>query len=199
MRLQSLALLPVLVLVACTVDTTGLSSESNRGPHPQSSPNAAVVITEYSDLQCPACRTSHNLVTKPLLEQYGSRIRFEFHQFPLSSIHPMAMPAAEASECAADQGKFWEFVDLAYEKQDQLSDAALDEWGQSLGLDVELYKRCRASHIKRETIQAEYDEGRDAGIGGTPTYLVNGQMVPATIEDLGQAIEEATAGTMQRL
>lgn len=186
-----------MLLVAC-VDTTGLSSESSRPPHPQSNANAVVVVDEFADLQCPACRAAHLQVVKPLLEQYGSQMRYEFHNFPLSSIHRYALESAEAAECAADQGKFWEFVDTVYERQDQLNSEALTAWAQELGLDMDVYGRCTASHIKRAMILDEYETGKELGVRGTPTFFVNGVPVEATVQGLGEAIEQAN-GTMQQL
>ncbi len=192
-RFLSLAALS-LGLVAC-VDTTGLSAESSRPSHPRSNANAAVVVEEFADLQCPSCKAASTMIVPPMLEKYGAQIRYDYHQFPLSSIHRYAMDAAEASECAADQGKFWEFVDVAFAKQEELSPAALDAWGEALELDTDLYERCRASHIKRDTIQAEYDAGRALGVTGTPTFFVNGKKVESTIEAIGAAIMEEM-GTM---
>ncbi len=195
-----LLLAPVFVLAACTrVDTTGLTPELQSGPHPDSNPNAVVTVQVYSDLQCPACKSAHELIDPALLAQYGSQIRFEFAHMPLSSIHPLGMPAAEAAECAADQGKFWDFVDLAYAEQSQLGFPALDRWGEQLGLDRDLYRRCRSSRIKRDAIQASYEAARDAGVGGTPTYFVNGSPVPTSLEALGQAIETAAGAMRDRL
>ena len=191
MKLRSLSFLAAsLILVACA-DTTGLTPDLKRGPSPESNPNAVVTVVEYGDIQCPACKTSYELVVKPLLKQYGSKIRFEFHEMPLSSIHSYALPAAEAAECAADQGKFWQFLDLAYAEQDKLPKEPYADWAVRLGLDTELFHRCRTSHIKRKAIKAEYEEAVQKGVGGTPTYFVNGQEVEGTVEALSTAIDQA--------
>ncbi len=117
-RLLSLTVFLTLSLAACGTDTTGLSADSSRGP--AGNPNSAVTVTEFGDLQCPACRSAHTLLEKPLIEKYGSQVRFDFLHFPLQTIHPYALKLAEASECAADQEKFWEFLDVAYERQSEL-------------------------------------------------------------------------------
>lgn len=179
-----------LALVAC-VDTTGLSATIHQDVHPDTAQNALVTVTEYADLQCPACRSAHASLTKPLIEKYGTRIGYDYRHFPLSSIHRFAMEAAEASECAADQGKFWEFVDHDYEHQEDLSSDTLRDWAKDLGLDVDLFDRCVSSHIKRKAIQASYDEGSAKGVQGTPTYFVNGQQTTATMEELSKAIDAA--------
>lgn len=185
-----LACAAFLLLAAC-VDTTGISAALNRPAHPLSAPGAAVIVREYADLQCPACKAAHTQLTPALLERYGKSIRFEYMHFPLRAIHPWALPAAEAAECAADQGKFWEFVDTVYTEQDKLSAAQLPVWADALGLDRDLFDRCTASHIKRAAILAEYDQGAAQGVRGTPTYMVNGAVVESTGDALSKAIEAA--------
>lgn len=178
-----------LLIAGCGVDTTGISAESSKTP--KGSLSAAVTVSEYGDLQCPACQGAHELINKPLFEKYGNRIRFEFKHFPLQSIHPHAMEAALASECAADQGKFWEFVDLNYEKQKELSSVALRTWATALDLDTDLFDRCVRSRIKKEAILVEYKEGEAKGVDSTPTYFVNGTKVTSSIEALTAAIDAA--------
>jgi len=186
-----LPLFAVLALSAC-VDTTGLSGDTSRTPHPGSNPNAAVVVQEWADLQCPACRSAHEIIVKPLMETQGSRIRYEFKQFPLVSIHRYALDAAEASECAADQGKFWEFIDLDYTEQEKLTKDIFEDWGKTIGIaDIALFNRCIDSHIKRDMILDEYEAGRALGVQGTPTFFVNGQKVDSTLEAITTAIDTA--------
>ena len=188
-----------LFLVAC-VDTTGLTHEIHKNPSPQSNPNGAVIVSEFGDLQCPSCKTAHEAVTKPLLQKYGSVVRFEFHHYPLRSIHRYALDAAEAAECAGDQGKFWEFLDLNYAEQEKLSSSSIfDTWAEKLKLDIPLFDRCRASHFKRAAIMAEYDAGEQGGVKGTPTYFVNGVLTPATVGELGKAIEAIIKGQQKML
>lgn len=177
-----------LFLVAC-VDTTGLSKESSRTP--KGNPSAPVTVMEFADIQCPACKAAHERVTKPLVAQYGSSIRFEFKHFPLRAIHPYAMEAAMAAECAADQGKFWEFIDLAYTNQSSLKSSAIREWGADLQLDADLFDRCIRSGIKEDTILADFNEGEDKQVQGTPTFFVNSLKVTSEITELGTAIEKA--------
>ncbi len=185
-RFLPLLALP-LFLVAC-VDTTGLSPDSSRGPHPSSNANAAVVVTEYGDVQCPACRAAHEVIIKPLLEKHGATIRYEFHHFPLRSIHRYALVAAMASECAADQGKFWEYLDKAYTDQPTLTEKRLGEWATELGLDRTLFDRCLASEIKEDVVIADYNQGRALGVQGTPTFFVNGERVESDLKAIEAAI-----------
>lgn len=191
-------LAPLVLLTAC-VDTTGISAETSRGAHPSTDSGASVTVTEYGDLQCPSCRGAQELIVKPLIAKYGKQISFEFSHFPLQALHPYAMMAAEASECAADQGKFWEFVDLDFTNQTSLSPKSIIDWATQLKLDMDLFDRCTRSHIKRPTIQAEYDAGRALGVGGTPTFFVNGKRVESDLNAISAAIDEAKKGIGTRL
>lgn len=193
-----LLLLSPLLLAAC-VDTTGIAPESSKPVHPQTSSNAAVTIYEYADLQCPACRNASAIVD-PVIQQYGTQVRFEFRHFPLQSIHRYAIDAAQASECAADQGKFWDYVKLAYEKQPELSRDSLYAWAEQLGLDADLFDRCFRSGIKRDAVIADYESGIELGVDSTPTFVLNGQIVRGTTVDfLQKAVGEALAGAASNL
>jgi protein-disulfide isomerase len=186
-------LLSVLFLAAC-VDTTGLSAElSKPTTYPGTSAVATVQVVEYADLQCPACKSASENVIPALVSQYGSKINLTFRHFPLSS-HIYALAAASASECAADQGKFWEFLKLTYARQDDLPKVAGDRfapWAEELKLDGELFGRCVESGIKIDAIRAEARAGMDIGVMGTPTFFVNGKVVADG--NVGAAIEAALA------
>lgn len=193
MKRTLLALGAVLVLSGCTmVDTTGVSKESTRPA--RGNINSPVVVTEFGDLQCPSCKAAHEQLNGPLLQKYGAEVRFEFRHFPIQTAHVYALQAAEASECAADQGKFWEFLDLDYTNQSQLSPKSLYAWADQLELNHDLFDRCVRSHIKRDEILADSKAGTELGVHGTPTYFVNGKQTPATIQDLSAAIEDAKKG-----
>lgn len=182
-----------LLLVACS----GGSSASNRTP--KGSPNAAVVVEEYADLQCPACRAAHEGVVRQMIAAYGNRIRFDFKHFPLRSIHRYALDAAEASECAADQGKFWEYVDAVFQNQQDLSRDTLSSWAVSIGLDSSLFEDCWKAHSKRGTVLQDYEQGRELGVNGTPTFFVNGKQVQTGFDTLSDAIDAELKRLTQRL
>ena len=152
--------------------------------------NASVTIVEYSDFECPFCGQAEPTI-RQIEEKYPNDVRVIYKQFPLSQIHPYAQKAAEASECAADQGKFWEFVDMDYEHQDELNRDTLQTWAAALGLDTKLFARCTASHIKKAAILAEYKKGQDVGVSGTPTFFVNGKPVEADVASLSKEIDAA--------
>ena len=102
---------------------------------------APLTVVEFGDFECPACGLSEE-AARQIRAQYGDRIRFVFRQFPLSKIHPQAEKAAEASECAAEQGKFWEAVEKLYAEQADLSVDALKRYARELGLDQSRFNQC---------------------------------------------------------
>jgi protein-disulfide isomerase len=185
-----------LLLAAC-VSKQGLSGESSR--YPTGNPNSSILVEEFADLQCPACRGAHTTILKPLLQKHGSAIRYEFRHMPLRQIHAYAQEAAEAAECAADQGKFWEFVDDNYENQEKLARNDLVARAKKVGVaNVELFERCVKSRIKKNTVLGDYEEGRERGVSGTPTFFVNGEKVERnTLEEIEKKISEKVRG--QRL
>ena len=122
---------------------------------PKGNPNASVLVEEFADLQCPACAAAHSRIVEPLLDKYGTEIRFEHKHFPLRSIHRFALDASEMSECAADQGKYWEYIDIAFTNQSDLSLDSIVEWAEALGLDadkeVSQQTRYRSCRLQRRT------------------------------------------------
>ena len=194
---KHIPLVATLMLLAACTDTTGLPEKSSRGS--KGNPSAAVTVVEFADLQCPACQAAHSQITTPLLEKYGTQIRFTFKHFPLRSLHRYALEAAMAAECSADQGKFWEYVDQVYAEQKKLDLDQLSVWAKALGLDQDLFDRCMQTKIKRTTVLADYEEGQELGVTGTPTYFVNGEKIESGVDTLSAAIEEALGGVMQKL
>jgi protein-disulfide isomerase len=88
-------------LTACGVDMTGLSPESSRPPHPKTDATSTVLVEEFIDLQCEACRAAQTKIIPQLLAQYGKKIRFEVNHFPIGGGHIYSVYAAQAAECAA--------------------------------------------------------------------------------------------------
>ena len=110
------------------------------------------------------------------MDTYGEDVRLVYRHFPLNSIHPQAQKAAEASECAADQGKFWEFHDKVFASQELLSGGAtqLKKWAGELGLNASKFASCLDSGEKADMVQAGLDSGSAAGVTGTPAFFING-------------------------
>ncbi len=142
--------------------------------------NAKVTIVEYSDFECPFCGRFHPTI-KEALAKYGKDIRVVYRHFPLTSIHPQAQPAAEASECAAEQGKFWEFADKLFANQGALNDAYYKSAARELGLNGSKFDSCVSSRKYQAKVEADIASGNAAGVQGTPHSIIigaNGQQYP---------------------
>mgnify|MGYP003344547120 CR=1 FL=1 len=193
MRFHTLILsgISLLTFVGCsTIDTTGISPASSKVPRGMEA--SSIIVTEYADLQCPACKAAHTMLNKRLYSQYGNRVRFDFKQYPLRALHRYAFTAAQASECAADQGKFWEYIDYAYEHQEELKDNPHEKWASALNLNGDLFHRCLASGIKEDAVLADVKQGEALEVNGTPTYFVNGTLVKTnSLEEITKLIETA--------
>ncbi len=147
--------------------------------HVKGNPEATVTLVEYSDFQCPAC-AAFQPVVEQLLTEYGDQLRFEYKHFPLFNIHPNAREAAVAAEAAGQQGKFYEYHDALFVNQAEWSAAAIPgtlfiKYATDLGLNVDQFKRQLKSSILRDKVLAEFNEGRELEITGTPTFFLNGQ------------------------
>jgi len=141
--------------------------------------SAPVTVVEFGDFECPGCGRIEPEV-EDMLAQYGNRIRFVFRQYPLRDMHPYAETAAEASECAADQGKFWQTERKFYAEQDDLTEPALDRYASELGLDTRQFDACLASGAVKARVQSDVDDGRAVGVKGTPTFFVGHKLFFST-------------------
>lgn len=138
------------------------------GGHYTGNAGADVALVEYSDFQCPYCGR-----VVPALEKVKAdypQIKFAFRHFPLS-IHQNAQKAAEASECAGMQGKFWEMHDRLFANQDDLGVSSLKAYAAGLGLDATAFNRCLDTGQAAGIVDAEKLEGQGTGIRGTPGFL----------------------------
>ena len=133
--------------------------------------DAPVTVVEFSDFECPYCRSASTTIQQ-LVERYGDRVRIVFKHLPLS-IHPNAFKAAQASVCAAEQGRFWEYHDRLF-ATGELALPALTESAQGLGLDLQHFNGCMASEASAETVRQDMREASRLGVRGTPTFFVNG-------------------------
>jgi protein-disulfide isomerase len=141
--------------------------------------NAPVTIVEFSDFQCPFC----SRLTPTLAEvekKYGNKVRLVFRQYPLP-FHQNAQKAAEASLCAADQGKFWELHDAMFGNQAELGVDQLKAKAASLGLNADKFNKCLDSGEKNEAIQADIKAGSAAGVSGTPAMFINGRFINGAV------------------
>jgi protein-disulfide isomerase len=135
-------------------------------------PKAPVMIVEFSDYQCPYCHSVEPTV-KQVLAKYGDKVSLSYRDFPLSAIHDHAEIAAEASRCALEQGKFWEYHDQLFTASN-LDKDALVEYARSLKLDDKQFSSCLSSEKYKADIAKDLEEGRKFGISGTPHFFING-------------------------
>ncbi len=108
------------------------------------------------------------------MTEFRGRVRLVYKDFPLTRPHPLALPAAEAARCAGAQGAYWEYHDMLFMAQPFFSRAELENYAGRLGLKADAFGACLDSGRFREAIEADQQEGRAAGVQGTPTFFVNG-------------------------
>jgi len=136
---------------------------------------APVTIIEYSDFQCPFCSRAAGTMDQ-LLQEYPGQIKLIYMNFPLG-FHENAQKAAEAFECAADQGKAFEMHDKMFANQQSLSVTDLKRYASELGMDTARFSICLDTGAKAPTVQAQIDAGVAAGVQGTPTFFINGKKI----------------------
>jgi protein-disulfide isomerase len=136
------------------------------------SPKAPVMIVEFSDFQCPYCH-GVEATLKNVLAKYGDRVSLAYRDFPITQLHPLAESAAEASRCAGEQGKFWEYHDQLFASS-KLDHDALLGLARALKLDEKQFDSCVANGKYRADVQRDLQEGTQAGVSGTPGFFING-------------------------
>jgi len=157
------------------------SGAPTRGPA-----EAPVVVTVFSDFQCPWCRKLVPSLEK-LQDEYPHDVRISFRNHPLTSIHPLAEGAALAGVCASEQGRFWPFHDLLFADPSRLEPDALAGAAAEAGLDVEAWEACRGSEEARQRLARDVEEGRRLGVDSTPSVWVDGRPVRLTSEQTPEA------------
>lgn len=132
--------------------------------------SAPVAIIEFSDFKCPYCKAENDVV-KQILAAYPDKVRLVFKHLPLP-IHPEAQYAAEAAECAGDQGKFFEMSDALFAKQDKLDKVSIAGYARILKLDAKKFKECIDSGKFKSKIANDSQVAGEFGIAGTPAFFV---------------------------
>jgi len=155
--------------------------------------NAPIELIEFSDFQCPYCLRAHPIL-KQVLSTYGDRIRFVYRNYPLAN-HPNARPAAEAAQCAAEQGQFWPYHDRLFAEPNKLADDDLKQSAAALGLDAGRFNACFDSHKYKARVDADMQAGNEAGVDGTPAFFINGRMLSGAqpFEEFKRVIDEELA------
>jgi protein-disulfide isomerase len=138
--------------------------------------HAPVTVVEYGDFECPNCKQAAPVV-KLLLAEFEGRLRFAFRHFPLEEVHPHALGAAEAAECAAGQGKFWPMHDLLFANQHALKGHQLRGYAEQLELDMARFSAEMKDTVYLQRIREHQQSGQASGVRATPTFFLNGRLV----------------------
>jgi protein-disulfide isomerase len=173
-------------------------------------PNAKVKVLVYEDFQCPNCKTYADSIEKQLVDSSyitDGQVDYVFMQFPFidsNSITKESHQAANASMCAMEQGRFWDYHDMLFANQGAVENGGafnnkrLQAFAESLGLNMSEFNQCFSDNKYSAQIEAEYQEGVATGVSGTPTVLVNGQILTPgfvpTYDEIKSAIDTALAG-----
>jgi protein-disulfide isomerase len=189
-------MLPAAVLClsfACSsgVPSPGVVAKVPIGSSPVRGPSDAwVTMVEFADFECPYCGEEEPVITA-LLQAYPNDLRLVFKNFPLTGIHPDALGAAIAAECAYEQGDFWPMHDLLYANQSALQSQDLLAFAESAGVDVNAWQSCLSTEPPATAIAADVALATTLDVDATPTFFVNGELVVGAVSraDLEAVVE----------
>jgi protein-disulfide isomerase len=160
---------------------TPAPSATPDSPRPSGMAKGTVLIEEFGDYQCPPCGSLHPEIKK-IKAEYGERIRFIFHHFPLTSIHQNALAASLAAASAGLQNRFWEMHDLLYKNQAAWSEEPdplpiFVDYARQLGLDLDRFVREMNGAQARADVASDIQLAQSLGVNSTPTVFINGRLV----------------------
>jgi len=150
------------------------------------SADAKVLMIEFGDYQCPSCRMFWKDVEPRLKKDYidTGKVKLVFRDFPLMQIHPEALLAAMAVDCAGEQGKYWQYHDKVFREQYNRGDdiirmkaADLKKWAKEIGIDQPKFDECLDSEKFKGEVMKDKADGDAAGVQGTPTFFINGRVM----------------------
>ncbi|MCI0391105.1 MAG: thioredoxin domain-containing protein [Acidobacteria bacterium] len=155
---------------------------------------APVTIIEFSDFHCPFCLNVQTTLNQ-LLARYGKKIKIVYRNLTIDQLHPGARKAAEAAQCANDQGKFWAYHDKLYAGTSDASLEKLKALAAEVALDVAAFERCMMSGKHQATVEKDLEEGNRLGITGTPAFFINGRVLSGAqpLENFIRIIDEELA------
>jgi protein-disulfide isomerase len=169
------------------------------GTTPVMGPSVApVTVVEFADYQCPYCRATEANAEK-LRAQFKNQIRYSYRDFPLPN-HQFAEKAAEASRCAGDQGKYWEYHDLLFTGDGTALDlAGLKAFASKAKLDTAKFDSCLDSNKEQAAVQQDLNQGQSLGVSGTPSFFINGYFVggSVTYDTLKELVQRQIAAAHQ--
>jgi len=142
---------------------------------------APLTIIQFSDYQCPFSKSYFDETEGLILSNYGDQVRYVFRDFPLVTIHPQAQKAAEAAQCAFDQGRFWQYHDMLFKYQNALEVADLKAYAAALGLDESAFNLCLDSSEYAQEVEKDIEDGQSYGVLGSPTFFINGRKVAGAL------------------
>jgi protein-disulfide isomerase len=162
--------------------------------------DAPITIIEFSDYECPFCQRWHAQVFDRLLETYPNEIRFVYRDFPLVNIHPNAIPAAIAANCAGEQGQFWPFHNSLFSGVYGLGTQAYVQYASEIGMDVEAFSACMSDNDYSAEVQADFEYASNLGVSSTPTFFLNGIAIVGaqSYEVFQQVVEAELAGEIPK-
>jgi len=158
--------------------------------HVKGNKDAPITIVEYSDFQCPYCSKFHDTLNK-VMKNYDGKVNWVYRHFPLD-FHTYAIQAAEASECASDQNKFWEYNDALFKSQKDIDEEIFAKLAKDLKLDVNKFNKCMTSGKYTDKVESDYQSGVDIEVAGTPGAFINGARLKGAVPyaELEKEIEE---------
>lgn len=142
-----------------------------RGPD-----DAPVTIVEFEDFQCPFCKKAQTTLDE-VVSRYAGKVRVVHRDFPLEPLHPASLKAHEASRCAADQDKFWQYRELLYKNAPAASAEQLNDYASRVGLNLDAFKQCVDSDKYKAAVEKDESEGERLGVQGTPAFFINGRLL----------------------
>lgn len=162
--------------------------------------NAPITIVEFSDYQCPYCTKWYTEVFNQLMTDYKGKIRFVYRDFPLYSIHPQSQSAAEAANCAGEQGAYWQFHDALFSEKYGLGTDAYNNYAKDLGLNTEQFSKCLSERRFKAEVEADFKYASKIGVSSTPTFFVNGLAVVGAqpYEVFKELIDKELAGEIPK-
>lgn len=171
------------------IDPAPLAAAPSLGPA-----TAPITIIEYADFGCPACWFWHKQgILDKLRARYGDQIRFVWRDFPVITL--LSPKAAEAGQCAHEQGKFWEFHAAIYAHDGAIEATDLKAYAAEIGLNIAQFEDCVTSRRFRERVNAQQHEGFERKLTGAPGFFVNGQPIigPQGVQVFAEIIDPLLA------
>lgn len=194
-KILALLTLATIMVAGCAPATPSDPNTVEEIDHTKGTAGASVTLIEYGDFQCPACGFIAPMISEAN-ENFGDKVQFVYRHFPLTQIHPNALPAAYASEAAANQGKFWEMHDLLYERRtawqgESDTETIFAGYAEGLGLDLEQFKTDMRSNEVKDRVRRDVAIATKLRLNSTPTIMINGQKIdnPRSYEQLKAILE----------